>query len=366
MALADLRLAIMSFPQSWNGSTLALNVLLIPSVDPLADPIAGTAPAFADHVPSLEAVAIPSLDALPTTTDSLAVRGPVTIVKPPSPQPPRPKFTALAQRATEQGVTIGPPAPPPTSTVQRIRKALPASYLAVTGRSPTGELTTTTDDYGCAIRAQLPGPITGPPKRQTSWGELISYALRQPVLATALGLRYELTFPLSRTAFASGGWVFIELASGDAWAQAAALTPGAVRLYAARIPALGATPRPVFAAVLFPVDAGGAPTDPSATGEAETYDSGFAQIVHVHQPTANDAVIGDASAIPAPGDIGIQIGWDDEQVVTWSNRQLNLLADAALRPWTARLPWACSAIGLMSPISPGAILQRRPLRLSNP
>ena len=32
MALADLRLAIMSFPQRWDGATLSLNVLCVPSV----------------------------------------------------------------------------------------------------------------------------------------------------------------------------------------------------------------------------------------------------------------------------------------------------------------------------------------------
>ena len=105
--------------------------------------------------------------------------------------------------------------------VQHIRKALPASYLAITGTSPTGPLTTTTDDYGCAIRGQQPGAIAGPPKRQTSWGELISYALRQPVLATALGLRYELTVVLDPSTLGEGGWIFIEIPASDSWAAAA-------------------------------------------------------------------------------------------------------------------------------------------------
>ena len=33
---SDLRLALMSFPQRWDGATLSLNLLHIPSVDPLA------------------------------------------------------------------------------------------------------------------------------------------------------------------------------------------------------------------------------------------------------------------------------------------------------------------------------------------
>ena len=320
---ADLHLALMAFPQEWDGTGLALNLLCIPSVDPLADPIAGAAPPFADRVPNLRAVAIPSLDTLPSGTDAQAVRIPVTIVQPASPVPPRPAFTALAQQAAAQGVTIGAPPPIPAVTVGQIRKALPDSYLALTGQSPTGELTTTTDEYCCALREQKLSPVTAPPKRQTSWGELISYALRQPVLATALGLRYELSFPLDHTAFADGGWVFVELADDDAWAQAA--MSGNVRLYAARMPPLESVARPVFAAVLFAVDATGTPGEDEAIAEAETYDAGFAQLVHVNQPTANDGVLGDPSELPAAVDVGIQVGWDDEQVVTWHNRQLVLL-----------------------------------------
>src|SRR5215472_14160664 len=244
MALADLRLALMSFPQSWDGATLSLNLLCVPSVDPLAGPLVGAAPAFADHIPKMRAVAIPSLDGFPATTDPLAVRVPPTIVVPPAPVSPRPQFLALAAQATALGVAIGPPPAPPATAVARIRKALPASYLAITGNSPTGDLTTTTGDYGCALRGTKPGPIAGPPAKKTSWGELISYALRQRVLATALGLRYELTFPLDAKSFADGGWVFIELDPADAWAAAAAPTPGAIRLFAARIPPLDLTPRP--------------------------------------------------------------------------------------------------------------------------
>jgi len=323
----------MAFPQRWDGAHLALNLLLVPSVDPLVDPVVGAAPAFADRVPDLAVVAIPSLDTLPTVADPTAVRPPFTIVEPPAPAAPRPGFEALALQATAQGVAIVPKAPSPAAPVDpiRVRKALPTSYLAITGATPTGVLTTTTDEFGCEIRGQEPGKIPDPPPPpRTSWAELMSYALRQPRLAGALGLRYELDVDLSAVDLTGGGWVFVELAPADDWARAVAVggpaLDGAIRLYAARIPPLAAAARPVFAAVLFPVDSGGAAIDPAVTSEAEAYDSGFAQIVHAHQPTANDGVHGDGSGIPAATDIGIQLGWDDEQVVTWSNRQLDLLA----------------------------------------
>jgi len=51
---------------------------------------------------------------------------------------------------------------------------------------------------------------------------------------------------------------------------------GAIRLDAVRLPPLAETPRPVFGAVLFPVKAGGGPSDPAPTSEADIYGSGFA------------------------------------------------------------------------------------------
>ena len=152
---------------------------------------------------------------------------------------------------------------------------------------------------------------------------MISYALRQEVLATALGLRYQMNVRLTDpSTFSQGGWIFLELASTDAWVQAA--TADQIRLYAARLPVLAETRRQVFAAILFPVDAVG--IDDGAFGLAETYDDGFAQIVHVHQPQASSAVIGDGT-IPAGTDVGVQIGWDDEQVVAWHNGQIQILND---------------------------------------
>ena len=40
---------------------------------------------------------------------------------------------------------------------------------------------------------RAPSPGAAAPPRSTSWGEVISHALRNPYLADALGLRYEFT-----------------------------------------------------------------------------------------------------------------------------------------------------------------------------
>ncbi|HET7487727.1 MAG TPA: hypothetical protein VFJ85_07340 [Acidimicrobiales bacterium] len=334
--MADLRLAVMAFPQQWDGATLRVNLLVIPSVDPLLDPVAaaGTV-AFADSVPALRPVVIPNLDSVPTTADAAALRVPLSLVAPPAPVSPRPMFEQLAAQAGAQGVTIKPSGGVAPPSVSRIRKALPQSYVDVTGSRPNGDTTTTGHDYHCALAEQKPGPIT-PRPRESTWGQLISFALRQPALANALGLRYEIDVPFAGD-LSGGGWVFVELDPADPWASAAAA--GEIRLYAGRLPSLlPAVGRPVFGAVLFPVDTAGGAIDPSATSEADTYASGFAQVVHSHQPEANATVTGAGSPLPVAADPGVQLGWDDEQVVAWTNGQLGVLQAKADHTLDAETP----------------------------
>ncbi len=98
--------------------------------------------------------------------------------------------------------------------------------------------------------------------RQTGYpGETNSpiFALRQPVLAEALGLIHPFSSRVSQLIFKNGGWIYVSLDT----------TPGAnpytaewqtagnfdfLRRYAARIPAVApADDRTLFAAQLFPV-----------------------------------------------------------------------------------------------------------------
>ena len=331
----NLRLVVMTFPQRWDPSTgtIFLNTMLVPSVSPVDDPLVGSAPKFADHVPTLNVVAIGNLDSVPKTSDPDAVRFTPVITNPNPPVVTRPNYQKLLTQAQAQGVTVSGSGALTAPSQSLIRKALPQSYLNATGATPNGS-TTTTDEFGCEIRGQ-PTHTPGPKVTTTGWGPLISYALRQPVLAAALGLRYEMHVKLTDpNTFSAGGWLFVEIDASDPWAKAA--VPGQIRLYAARLPALTAK-RQVFAAVLFPVDATGA-IDDLAFSTAETYDDGFAQVVHAFQPLANDAVVGDGSQIPAASDIGIQIGWDDEQVVAWQNGQIQMLNDRMAGNLDAQTP----------------------------
>jgi len=326
----NLRLVAMTFPQRWtpgptpDTATLDVNAILIPAVSPVDDPVlTGGTVMFADHVPALQAVIIPSLTSVPSRSDPTAIHIAPTIVEPQPPVPTRPSYQKVRARAGNLGLTVTGTGALTSPSRSRIRKALPQSYLDATGATPgQGD---SVHDFACAVREQ-PVSRPGPKPSSIGWGPVISYALRQPKLATALGLRYAMTIQLTDASqLSGGGWLFLELEGTDPWAAGQA-PGGQVRLFAARLPGLASTStRQLFAALTFPVDATGA-IDDSSFSVAETYDDGFAQVVHVNQPQGNDAVLGQ-SDIPAATDIGVQIGWDDEQVLAWHVGQIQIMND---------------------------------------
>jgi hypothetical protein len=168
-----------------------------------------------------------------------------------------------------------------------------------------------------------------PPAKETTWGQLLSFALRQPELAKALGLLYRAHIPLNAQQIAElkdGGWIYPSLDTSDATQPYVAewlSNTDFIRRYAARLPELTAT-RALFAPVLFPV-VNVLPNESlydEALIESHEYGDGFAKIVHGNQPTSADAAVGNENDLPAATDAGIQIGWDDEQVAIWHDRQL--------------------------------------------
>jgi hypothetical protein len=154
------------------------------------------------------------------------------------------------------------------------------------------------------------------------WGQVIAAALAQPRLAERLGLIYGLSLDIPAAIDTSlGGWLYVTLAAGSPYS--ALLPPGGanVKMYAARIPALdSAKDRTLFASVLFPVPAPPVSYDDNVV-EAESYDDGFAKIVHSAQPRNTDLLDNSSTAAPPVQDAGIQLGWEDEQVIVWMNRQ---------------------------------------------
>jgi hypothetical protein len=99
-----------------------------------------------------------------------------------------------------------------------------------------------------------------------------------------------------------------------------------VRSYAARLPPLAPNAdRRLFAAVLLPVSLTAAGDYGEALAEAAIYDDGFAKIVHSAQAVTADAATSGHNKLRPATDAGIDLGWDDEQVTRWLNRQLDAM-----------------------------------------
>ena len=319
--------SLLAFPQSWDGANIVLRFLALPQGNPLSPFITGvaTAPdsaAFADLNLKFRVALIPSTAGLPqpaavTAQVALATTAPATS---------RPLFTQL-----QSMFTIAPDAPAdtPKRAGYSIYKYLPESYRnAFPFDRPSTPFAVTNDQYFCLITNppwMTPQP---PPPPTVSWGRIFAFALRQELLATSLGLLYKTSFALPSPAFfANGGWLFITLDPASDLVPQFAVRPDLFQAYAARIPALTATSRPLFAGVLFPV-LSVLPTQSydAVFPEAENYDDGFAKIVHGAQPTQALEVDTSPNALPPMGDFGIRLGWDDEQIAIWLNRQTDSTA----------------------------------------
>jgi hypothetical protein len=320
MAFQELRLSVMAFPQEWDPvSGIAVNVLILPTGDPtVPDPLLG-GPAFSGGQRAFKAVFITNLSQLPSPTAP-----PAEVKTFPLPTADPSAAPALFSSLAAQYHIV----PPPSTAVPnvRIKKALPQSYIDAFAFEQTRTTDAIVGDgFGCALTGKNPNPMAPPPNKDISWGQVFSYALRNPDVAVKLGILYRnLPVPLAPADVAKGGWLYISLDAADPYSPK--LNTDGIKLYAARVPAL-TTRRQVFGAVLFPVVASIANPKPygDAQVEAQTYDDGFAQIVHCGQPATIDAAAGDGAQIVPGTDAGIQIGWDDEQVTIWNNRQLDNL-----------------------------------------
>jgi hypothetical protein len=332
MALSDLELSLMAFPQSWNAvkQQLTVNLLLLPVGDPLT-PL-GTGPQFAGTTVFLNVGFVAGLANLPSTSSPLVLDQAFVAIPPVGAVS---LFKGLVAKLPA-GTTVNTTTPNPPAASVRIKKSLPPSYTAAFPfERPRSADIIAGDGYGCALKAQSPGqlyPPQPPPPKIIAWGQILSYALRQPQLAIALGLIYQVTVNVpaaAQAAVTAGGWLYFALDTSSAahpWVNDFKANSDKVKSYAARIPQLDPhTGRTVFAATLFPVIAVPGSDLAQAQLEAEIYDDGFAQVVHCNQPTTVDAATGDPTQIAPGAESGIQIGWDDEQVTTWLNGQIDLL-----------------------------------------
>ena len=402
-------LSVLMFPQAWDGHRLRGSVLLLPTGDPLHAPLFDSGAPFAGmplvlqlvlqpgaaaggvaqhrsqaepqrapHAAALAIDFVPSIDRAQARRLFEALHHQFL----PIPQPSNPIALAqLRQRRGDRLRALGP-----------VVKVLPPSYCAaaaldVPHHAPQvmaeahylrrlAEHAATTPAAAAASTATS-AAATAAHSSPVSWGQVLSYALRQPALARALGLVVDFDtdftgWDLPRL-LAHGGWLHATLAASTAPSAADsaatfrlvgdAIAGDSVAPYAARLPPLSARARPLFAAVLFPVAQAGCEPQRVEQGEAgqlldeeamrgddeqrmlrcdddqrtlraeaARYDDGFARVVHAAQPLpptaaldtlprAADAPIATA-ALPCI-DGGIALGWDDEQVLRWVNRQLD-------------------------------------------
>ncbi|MBM4259674.1 MAG: hypothetical protein FJ147_27730 [Deltaproteobacteria bacterium] len=214
-----------------------------------------------------------------------------------------------------------------------VKKYLPVSYRkAFNFTTPRTRNAVTDDSYHCAIRdaQKIPGFKRSPD--DISWGKVFAFVLRQPLLARHVGMIYETQITISASDFPQGGWLFVDLtANGDYKAQQQA-DDDFIKKYAVRIPILKlGQARQVFAPLLFPVlfKAQPADPDPAPVGnydtlfiEAANYDDGFAKILHTWQPRNRNLLFEDNDGAHPVKDVGIRLGWDDEQILVWYMRQM--------------------------------------------
>ncbi|MCD9033142.1 hypothetical protein LDO32_15550 [Luteimonas sp. Y-2-2-4F] len=318
------RLILLPFLQGYDGARLSVRLLVAPQTDPTAPPAAGLTP-YVETDFGFELHFVPGPSQLP-------VPGAASIAEIRS-SPAAPEAAAIC-RALDARFSIDASVGPVDgrSGAPTIVKYAPPAYRRATGYGGGNRFLLTDESYRCAIDAPVqPGTSLKVEPPVMSWGKVLAQALRQPLLAEAIGLVRRFELPLPADVALHGGWLFATLGAGTPWSGLAG-TPGAIRTYAARIPPLDA-PRPLFTPVLFPV------ADAPAPGiawddlfrESIEYDDGFAKAVYARQPHQADPIADDAGERPAE-DRGIQLGWDDEQIVDWFNRQVDASAGAADAP----------------------------------
>jgi hypothetical protein len=339
----DPRISVLTFPQVFDGNRLQLNILLVPRLsglwngDPLLPVIhdfpnpGDTTPAFADADLRFQVRALNGYERFP-------VNDPVDFTFGlPEADGAMPDARSLFQSLVGPGpgrfkLSAGPPRlADPVKPQIFIKKYLPRTYresFLFTGQRTADAVTD--DSYQCAVKEKKElNPNFIPSPDEVSWGEIYAFCLRHPQLARRLGLIRSATFPVDGGLFAKGGFVYVDLTADSAYATQVAADYDFLKRYAARVPALEqGKQRQLFAAVLFPV-LNSVPGPPVAPGnydevfiEAADYDDGYAKIAHGVQPVSQNLLAEDSDGFTPLADIGIRLGWDDEQILIWQNRQL--------------------------------------------
>ena len=317
--MANTRLVLLPYLQHWAPDALTVRLLIIPRVSPI-DPLLPNAPSFATAKFVFDVHLQQDLGSLPVPGGT-----PVLVTVPSSPVSTAvPLYNQLTQ---EFQIDPNPPAPvlPQPSTI--VQKHLPLSYQKAVNYVPgRTNLVFTDDTYACARQQAVPvRPITRipPPPPKIPWGQVIGFLMRNLALAEAAGLIRTFTIPINApNTLKNGGFIYFTLSPTSDAGGLLTITD-ALKLYSTRIPAL-TTARDLFSPVLFPVVTQPPSSDYSEIfSEIDDYDDGWAKAVHCAQPQQLHPLVETPDGTRPVTEAGIRIGWDDEQMAIWMNRQFD-------------------------------------------
>jgi hypothetical protein len=311
--------------QGWDGEKIHLNLVILPTsqITPLEPLVAGTT------TPSL-ATANFTFDVHITSSDDLPEAGsttPIAVVPTEAPSSALPLFQSLAS-----SLEIDPaPKKAMRTAGTKLRKYLPKTYQQAVGYvAGSNPLCVTGSEYHCSLRQRDPPTYTKiEPSTKISWGRIVSNLLKNPVLGNATGLCRLISVTITDAALiCTGGFLYVTLSSSS---EASGLLTGAeeLKVYATRFPPLLlGVKRSLFSPILFPLGTAGGGTGPSLDygevfAEVTTYDDGWAKAIHCFQPIALDPFEEADGKYRPVKEVGVRLGWDDEQLAVWMNRQLD-------------------------------------------
>jgi len=328
------KITLVPYLQKWDNIArkLSVRMLVAPTGNPLDALLSSPAglPAFADCSLAFRISISDTVGALPQRT---LIDQTIDTPRAGSPDA-RTIFTAIKEALEIEdgtaGDTFSEQAPDGS---KQLHKYLPRSYRrSFDFVQPRTSLAITDDSYHCLVNCP-PNALPPLPDTVIGWGEAIAFSLRRPRLAEALGLIVPLELTLDAAPrLEKGGWLWAELADESDYSAQAGL-PDFLRVFATRVPELPATStRPIFTPVVFPVSDNA--TDAAALGqvdkvftEAVRFDDGFSKIVHARQPLSVDPLDEDGAKASAPRDEGVQLAWDDEDILEGQNRALGAAPD---------------------------------------
>jgi len=344
------RFTLMAFPQGVdNTGLLSLNIVFIPrNISPLEEietpyNLIEPVTAFAQVQPSFVVKVVNNPDEFPgrvpgdeKEADTAALLYPPeisnlykTLKDSKYPDGKSKYFDIDEERST--GKVGAQSAPAAVEASLAVKKYLPQTYReAFNFTAPRTPNAVIDDSYLCAIRGKKDLP-TFVPDNKVSWGKVYAHLLRQPLLAEKGGLLYKTTVQLADDDFAKGGWLYIDIKTDTDYAlEQTASLPDAdgpfIARYAARIPILKKSEaRSLFAPLLFPVmNEGAFPAGiyDELFIEAARFNDGFASIVHANQPVSHNLLKEEQDGFHPQKEMGIRLGWEDEQILIWYLRQL--------------------------------------------